>query len=216
MRRLCESAIGAALLAILTTGCGSSGSEDRLVWRFVGFDNTDLTQADQVGETSADVDVVQDLCAAGPPPVYECFTQTKINAIFINEGRADIQLQSYVVDTGSQTGISPQRHDITVNIPGGRCSNSDRACAVDDDCLSSGGTGTCLHTDTTVHGLLLFDVTEKTLISHSVVQSLTVNVNITFYGEDDAANERTVATSYSVTFADFNNCNSPACSQSGG
>src|SRR5262249_20688461 len=96
---LCKSMTAMALLTAIVVGCGST-AHDRLVFRFVRWDGEGITQEDSVGESSADVDVVQDCCTFNPDgscATFEPITQTTINAIFSNEEASDIRLESYTV-----------------------------------------------------------------------------------------------------------------------
>lgn len=194
MRRLC----GLILMATLALGCGSTGNDDQLVFQFVRFDNAGLTQQDAVRETSADVDIVQDLCP-GPPVTVEPFTNTTINAVFRNLEASDIRLERVVIDTGPTSQYGVIRRNITGVIPGGRCS-SGAQCGSDADCVSGGISGTCAHSETTISAILLFDVFDK---QH--IQTGTDNVRISFFAADPNRSFE-ARTSYSVTFADFNNC----------
>jgi len=207
MLRLCRSVTGVALLTALAVGCGSSGG-DSLALRFVAFDGLALMQQDSVRENSADVDVVQDICSiTNGVPQFEPFTQTTINATFVNEGAADIHLEHYTVDSGKQSGLGVRDRTVSGNIPGGRCAGGTAHCAVDADCVSTtpGEVITCEHSDTTIRALLLYDFDDKAHVDPAVADQGT-NVTITFYGKDDANNQRKVSTRYVVTFADFDNC----------
>lgn len=221
MRRLGSVLTGMVLLAVLSPGCGST-AEDRLVLQFIRFDNAGITQADQVRETSADVDIAVELCPAGMDtvPMEEPFTQTIVNAVFINQEQADIQLEGYTTEISdprlSQANITNGK--ITTNIVGGRCSSQDKPCAVDADCVFGATVATCVHTETTVTSIVLFDLLGKAFINgvgqvHPEVLGQALSVTVTFFGSDPVRPQQTSA-SYTVTFADFNNC--PSTTGGGG
>jgi hypothetical protein len=197
MRRLFGLMTG-MLLAALSFGCGSTSNDDSLVLQFIQFDNTGLTQEDSVGQTSADVDIVQDVCSVSSTgvPTYEPYTNTRINAIFHNYEASDLTLNKIVIDAGPSSGIPVVTHYFTAVVPGGRCTTVQAQCASDQDCQG----GTCLHTDTTVSGILLFDFNDK---AHMLPG--TYSVNISFFATDPN-NSYEVRTNYVVTFADFDNC----------
>jgi hypothetical protein len=209
MRRLCRSVTVVALLAALWVGCGSTGSSDSLVFQFIAFDGMGITQADSVRETSADVDTTVDCCAftadGSACTTIERFTQTSINATFRNNEAADITLNGYTVNLGPNSGVGVFQGELSTALLGGRCVGFDQACASNNDCaqLSTGGVGTtipCVHSETTVSGILLFDIDTKLHVIPG-----TYNVAITFFGSD--ANQSFEAkTSYVVRFDDFNNC----------
>lgn len=222
MRRLGSSLTGIALLAVLSAGCGST-AEDRLVLRFINFDSIGLTQADAVRETSADIDVIPELCpaATGSIPMPEPFTQTTINAVFKNEEGSDIRLEGYATEISdsrlSQANIPNGR--LTANIVGGRCSSQqDRTCSVAADCVFGTTRSTCTHTETTVFSILLFDLLGKAVVQavseiHPEVLGQALTVTVTFFGSDPNQSFQTSA-SYTVTFADFDNC--PSTTTGGG
>ncbi len=197
MRRLCGG-MGLALLMALSGGCGSTSGEDALVFQFLNFDATGITQADSVRETSADVDNSQEFCLSGLP---EPFTQTIINAVFRNNEAADLHLNSMVIDLGPNSGRGTITRTIDGSIIGGRCSNIDQQCAFDSDCLAAGGVvGSCVHTETTINGILLFDFDDKLATNTG-----TYNASITFFASDSNHTFQT-GTSYVVRFDNFNNC----------
>lgn len=200
MRRLCGFVMGTILMAALGFGCGSTGGDDQLVFQFLRFDNTGLTQEDSVRETSADVDIVLDLCDVGPPPIFEPFTNTTVNAVFRNHEASDLHLNRVVIDTGPTSQYGVITRNLSGNIPGGRCNGTDVPCALDADCGTTGGVGACAHGDTTISAILLFDVFDKQHIATG-----TDNVEISFFASD-ANRSFEARTSYVVTFANFNNC----------
>jgi hypothetical protein len=188
------------MLATIAAGCGSTGGEDALVFQFVNFDGNGITQADAVRQSSADVDIVQDICPSG---LAEPFTQTVINATFRNNGAADLQLQQVVIDVGPTAGRATVSHLVSGDLRGGRCTNIDQQCSSDADCFStssSSGSGSCQHTETTISGLLLFSFDDKAHILPG-----TYSVTITFFASDSVHTFQT-STNYVVTFADFDNC----------
>src|SRR5262249_6717505 len=148
MRWLSRSMTGAALLAVLAAGCGSTnGDDERLVLQFLHWDSAGLTQADAVSESSAEGDVVQECCMFamdGSCAMAEPFTQTVINAVFRNQEASDIRLDSYVVHfNDSMSGVADYTGSLSTMLPGGRClSPSAQSCAVDQDCAASGSTTT--------------------------------------------------------------------------
>jgi hypothetical protein len=180
------------VVAVVLSGCGST-ADDRLVLRFLRFDNTNIDQADAVRQTSADVDVIQDLCsdAMGGAPTAEPFTQTTINAVFQNEEGADIFLHAYTMDIGNAR-LSQ------ANIPGPD---------------ASGNLGVTLPglTETTVSGIVLFDFVGKDIVftvatQHPEVLGQPIPVHVTFFGRDDADRSFQVTANYLVTFGNFDNC----------
>jgi len=199
MRWLCGRMMGAALLAAVVTGCGSTSGDDALVLQFVRFDSIGLTQADAVRETSADVDIFQDIC---PSRKAETFTQTIINATFRNNEAADLRLQQVVIAVGPSGSLKTITHQLDGEIRGGRCGNIDRQCSTDADCISGTTTGSCTHTETTINGILLFDFSDK---QRFISQPGTYNVTITFFAFDPVHTFQ-VSTGYTVTFADYDNC----------
>ncbi len=214
MRRLCRSVTEMALLAALAWGCGSTAG-DSLTLRFTGFNSLLLTQGDSVRETSADVDVVAGGCSTGEVGATitaEPFTQTIINAVFINEEAADITLQRYRIYlpptiNGVPTGLGEFiEQTVGKNIPGGSCENITRSCATNDDCGVAGVLGSCVHSSTIVGGLVLFDFATKQLLNRPQFFGVASNITIQFFGTDDANQSFEVTTSYVATFGDFNNC----------
>ncbi|MBP1686607.1 MAG: hypothetical protein H6Q33_2750 [Deltaproteobacteria bacterium] len=201
MRRLFGFMTGILLTAALSIGCGSTGNDDALVLQFIRFDNTGLTQEDSVGETSADVDIVQDVCAVSDSgvPTYEPYTNTRINAVFHNYEASDITLNKIVIDAGPNSGIPVVTHYFTAIVEGGRCLNAQRQqCASDQDC----GGASCAHADTTVSGILLLDFNDK---AHMLPG--TFSVKISFFGTDPNRSFE-VRADYVVHFNDFDNCTS--------
>jgi hypothetical protein len=202
--------MGVALVAAVVTGCGStSGNDDALVFQFVGFDSNGITQADSVRATSADVDVLQDCCVEaedGSCSDYESFTQTIINATFRNNEAADLHLQQVVIAVGPAGSVATITHQLGGVLPGGRCSNIDQQCSADADCISASSTtaGSCVHTETTINGILLFDFSDKGFFLN---RQGTYNVTITFSAFDAVHTFQTSA-GYTVTFADYDNCTS--------
>lgn len=184
MRRLCGFITGTVLMTVLWSGCGStdrsSGGSDYLVFQFLRFDNTGITQTDSLRQTSADVDNLQDLCISGQTVTFEPFTNTTINAVFHNHEASDITLDKVVIDVGPMSGL-PNKGVITHSVPG--------------SAVIAGG-----DTDTTISGILLFDVNEKLEI-----QDGTYGVGITFFGSDPNQSLE-VSTSYTVIFANYDNC----------
>jgi hypothetical protein len=203
---------GVATLAVLAGGCGSTGGaggDDALVLQFIQWDNTGLTQADAVGQSSADVDVVQDLCPPDGTP--EAFTQTAINAVFQNNEGSDILLQSYSTQIGdprlSQANIT--NAVLSASLPGKRCGGTGAQCFVDSDC-AVGIAGSCQPTQTTVSDIVLFDFLGKAFIQtvsidHPEVLGQVTPLKVIFFGSDPNRSFQ-ISANYSVTFGDFDNC----------
>jgi hypothetical protein len=198
-------------LGLFVASCGSGGSdEDVLVLAFQGFSGEDIEQADAVNASSADVDVCQSLCVGEDSIEGEPFTNTRINALFVNRGKADIVLDTYTVSVPG-SGTAPVTRDITARIPGGRCdTNAQQQCAFDDEC-----DGLCVRQVTSVE-ILLFDFNFKALVVDGQCPTLDDplgsvipqdrGVDLTFSGEDETEDRRTISASYRAEFADFNNC----------
>jgi hypothetical protein len=203
MRGLRRAGTMIAVLAGLASACGSTAN-DRLVLRFLNFDNTGITQADSVRESSADVDIEAEICSVtmGTQTV-EPFTQTSINAVFVNQQAADIRLESYTVDYGSKSGLPDAfkvfHGALSANLIGGRCGGGGPQCALDSDCSGGGG---CVHSETTVTGIVIVDFDVKERITPG-----SYNVQMTFYGSDANRSFQTSA-GYVMRFDDFNNCQS--------
>lgn len=211
MGAMCRSVTGMMLVAALIAGCGSSGGDDRLTLAFTGFDSTGITQADQVGPTSADIDVVQDICTSttGTSSTIEPFENARINANFINNEGADITVQQVTIDFGPNSGLGAngiRQHSLNENIPGGRCVTGQH-CVVDADCTvtTAGGIATCVHSPATVPGFVLIDVDDKIHINPDIMGQAT-NVTITFFAVDDANHSFEVTTHYDIVFANYDNC----------
>jgi hypothetical protein len=208
MRWLCRSVTVVALLAAFSSGCGSTAG-GRLVFLFIRFDNTGITQVDSVRESSADVDVVQDLCVTGTGAMVtttvEPFTQTTINAVFRNEEASNIRLEGYAVHISDpNSGLGDFSGTLNGNIVGGRCSNLDKQCADDADCSEGTSSGTCTHSESTVTGILLFDFLAKQSVNPAIY-GVGTNMTVTFFASDPNQSFD-VAARYVVTFADFDNC----------
>jgi hypothetical protein len=201
MRWLSMRMAGAALLAAVAGGCGSTSGDDAMVLEFVGFDGAGIDQSDAVRESSADVDVLQEICPSGDS---EPFTQTLINATFRNNEAADLHLQQVVIAVGPSGSLATITHQIGGELRGGRCDNIDKQCALDADCVSASSItpGNCVHTETTIRSILLFDSSDK---QRFLSQQGTYNVTITFFAFDPVHDFET-STGYTVTFADFDNC----------
>lgn len=214
MGRLTKLITSIAVLVVLAGGCGSTGGaggDDALVMQFIQWDNTGITQSDSVSESSADIDVVQDICNSGTggTPTVEPFTQTVINAIFRNNEGSDILLQGYTTEIAdprlAQSNIS--NGHLSTNITGGRCTNGEK-CAIDNDCGLIGGT--CTHSETTVSGIVLYDFVGKAFIytvslDHPEVLGQAIPLKVTFFGSDPNRSFQ-ITVHYLVTFGDFNNC----------
>jgi hypothetical protein len=197
-------------------GCGSTGDgvdgNDRLILRPTGFNSDGLTQQDEVRGNSADIDVAQNLCVqeggtSGDTMVtQEVFTQTAINATFVNNQRQDIFLDTMVVHFDDQrVGFGDLTQSINATIIGGRCSSSqDRACAVQADCPIG---ERCTFSETQATSLLLIDFLAKAAVQPSVWGE-SIPARITFSGTDVNNHHYQVTTGYTVTFDNFCNCDS--------
>jgi hypothetical protein len=183
------------LTAALAFGCGSDAG-DSLVLQFQSFsDDAQNGQLDVVSQTSASVDVVQDLCLPGN--TAEPFGETFAGATFVNREGADIVLDTITINNQPAGAAVRTRQGSTV-IKGGRCAgNSSRQCALDGEC----GLGLCEHSETRVT-FLLFDFGTKDTVSHG-----TFNIVITFSGIDSRNARFTPRpTNMTVTFEDFDHC----------
>jgi hypothetical protein len=206
------------MVLLIAAGCGSSSSEDELVLSLQGFTGEGIDQADAVSGATANVDVCQGLCTVGTTNEIdvEDYTETLVNAVFVNRGKADIRLESYTVEV-MNSGLPTIQRSISANIPGGRCAiDPQTQCANDFECLI----GQCLHEETAVP-LLLYDLEFKTI---AVDGQCPININtgeinpgasviprnyevvITMTGEDQVEKHRTLSAGYSSTFSDFDNC----------
>lgn len=215
MWRLCRLATGAGLVAMLALGCGSSG-EDSIVMRFITFDAGNISQTDTVTPTSAEVCV-------NDPNISGDLTQlppTFINAIFVNEEKANIHLVSYTVHFNeSSVGVADVTAYVPGNpdLPGGMCSTGFTQCAVDADCAatsgsSSSGSGqsaTCDHSETIVGGLVLIDSETKAHVNPRLYGQ-TLSLTVSFVGKDDANHKFEVEAGYAVVFSASAECGSIA------
>lgn len=213
MGRLTKLMTGVAVLTVLAGGCGSTSNDDQLVMQFLQFDNTGITQADAVSESSADVDIVQDICPPIPPGTGEPYTQTVINAIFQNNEGSDIQLRAYTTEIAdkrlSQSNIV--NGVLGTTLPGGRCMGTAQPCVSANDCVLGGiSGGTCEHSQTTVSGIVLYDFVGKAFVytvaqEHPEVVGQAIPLKVTFFGSDPNRTFQTTA-HYLVTFGNFDNC----------
>lgn len=208
MRRLWVAAAMAVAFGASVMACGGSADSDTLVLRFIAFNGLGIDQADSVGETSADIDVVPSLCGNETNITPEYFTQATINAVFVNEEKANIVLDSYTVDLSAVADLGVRTGALGVTVPGRRCGNQPtQSCVTDADCQIGSLPGRCQSSETPVIGLVLVDLNEKFVIENNPeAWGLASNIRITFYGHDDAAHSFTIPTSYVATFANFNNC----------
>ena len=216
MRRLTSATALVLTVALAAVGCGSAGTDQQgeagLTMAFVHFSGENITQADQVFDTVAQVDICQDLCQTGGATgggqiMPEPFTATVADAVFVNRGKADIVLDSYTLNVPG-SGVPPATRSIGARLIGGRCLTGDtqRACASDLDC---GLDGNCLHAQSPVTILLYdFDFKQRVIQGEcpSDLEPLTLSADITFTGSDETGERFTVDTSYVSTFANFDNC----------
>jgi hypothetical protein len=190
---------------------------------FQEFNDNGLDQQDFVGNTSADVDVCPTICDFGVDgifgdEVFEQFTQTHANAVFVNFGTADILLNSYTVSIPG-SGIPTRTAHTAALLPAGRCNNRPTVhCGLDNDC---GVGGLCDQSQVPVE-ILLFDFVDKQLIVGDLtcpgvdpntglptpgdIVPQTFQVNVTFFGSDESNNSFTVNAGLRVGFFDANNC----------
>jgi hypothetical protein len=214
-------------------GCGSSGfsgqgSSDSLTMSFQGFTGEGIMQQDVVGNTSADVDLCQDICAISgsilvPTVQLEKFTSTTANALFVNEGFADILLDRYTVTFPAGLGIPTRTVQTGVLLPGGTCSSLPNThCGSDADCTFA---GPCDHPTVPVQ-VLLYDFATKAqliptgqtcpmlgednqgnlIIIPGDVTPFSFQTNLTFSGSDETGKRFTVKTGLFGAFSDANNC----------
>ena len=161
----------------------------------------------------------------------EPYTVTRVGAIFVNQGKADITLENYTLSTFRDlnangvrdegepgSGVPDMTFSASTLIPGGRCEdNPEQKCALDSECL-----GRCFRQETTVE-LLLYDFTFKDLVRDGEcptfdlvggtfdvgnIVSQTYQTSVTFRGRDDANNGYKITESYNSTFDNFDNCES--------
>lgn len=213
-------------------GCGGSGfsgqnGDDALTMSFIQFNDTDITQEDSVIGTAAQVDVCPTICDFGVDgifgdEVFEAFTETFANAVFQNNGTADILLDSYTVSIVG-AGIPPRTINTAALLPAGRCSNSPTThCGLDNDCSIFGGmAGQCDQTQVPV-GIVLVNFVEKELAkgdgvcpgvdpntglpTPGTVVPQNFQINVTFSGSDETGERFTVRTGLNGSFFDANNC----------
>jgi hypothetical protein len=190
---------------------------------FLEFNSDGIVQQDFVGNTSADVDVCPTICDFGVDgifgdEVFESFTQTHANALFVNFGTADIRLDRYTVNIPG-SGLPSRTTTTSALLPGGRCADQPTEhCGLDSDC---GLGGICDQTEVPIE-ILLFDFVDKTLIvgdatcpgvdpftglpTPGTVLPQTYQVNVTFSGSDESGERFTVTSGLTVGFFDANNC----------
>ena len=221
----CALILGAVmtLASCGSSGFDSDGGEDALTMQFLEFNDEDIEQQDIVVATAAQVDVCPTICEFGEGGIfgdeeYEEFTETFANAVFQNNGTADILLDTITVST-PQSGIPPRTTSVAVLIPSGRCSNSPTTrCGLDNQC---GVLGTCEQSQTPV-GLQLYDFIFKELIrgdaicpsvdpitglpTQGTVVPQTFQTNVTFSGSDASGERFTVKSGLVASFFDANNC----------
>jgi hypothetical protein len=198
--------ITAAVLAgWLITGCGSDAG-DQLVLQFLRFQQPPNTQLDSIGATSAQVDVVLNVCPNGST---EPFSNTFATAVFQNNEGADITLDTITIDVTKAGVVPPVVRSTTSPVIGGRCSNDGSKCALNSECL-----GTCTHTETDVTFLLFDGGGLSPGIKDHITTPGTYDVPITFSGSDGEA-RFTVRAVLTVDFNDFDHCSS-STSGSGG
>lgn len=222
---LCALSVTCVVAAV---GCGSSGfqgqpGDDALTMSFVDFNGDGIVQEDIVGTTFAQVDVCATICDFGAAgiigdEVFESFTETVANAVFVNNGFADILIDRYTV-TIENSHIPSKTVQIAALLPGGRCSNSATThCSLDNDCGVGGQCGT---TETPVE-ISVFDFTIKELIvgdqicpgvdpatglpTPGNVLPQTKQTRITFSGSDETGKRFTVTAGLTASFFDANNC----------
>lgn len=215
--------------AVTLASCGSSGfdtagGEDALTMQFLEFNDENIEQQDLIVATAAQVDVCPTICEYGEGGIfgdeeYEQFTETFANAVFMNNGTADILLDRVTVSTPG-SGIPSRTTNVSVLLPSGRCSNSPTTrCGVDRQCGLQ--QGTCNQTETPV-GIQLYDFIFKELIrgdavcpsvdpitglpTQGTVVPQTFQTNVTFSGSDASGKRFTVRAGLVTSFFDANNC----------
>jgi hypothetical protein len=214
-------------LAMVLASCGSSGFDgengtDQLVLSFQGFSGESITQADFVGNTSADIDVCIGFCGTSilmqQELTVEPYTSARTVASFGNAGKSDILIDRYTV-TIPGSGIPSRTTSISERIIGGRCANGS-SCATDGDCGGTAGGG-CSH-ETSSFELLLVDIGTKDLARSGTCLQLnpdftftpgtvvpeTMQIEVSFSGSDATGERFNVSSGLSATFADFDNCES--------
>lgn len=179
----CSAGVGGSAVTIDTLlsavngavqGCHQSPS---MPLRFVLFDASDIDQADFVDATSAEIDVVQDVCSSSGTPALEPFTPTTINVTLANDETTDIHLQQYTIDTGPRTGLGVIERSLSTTVPA---------------------------TDEATIGIVLFDLNDKARVSPDVYgQPLTAI--ITFAGTDPHRIVQ-ASVPYTVTFDNLDSC----------
>jgi hypothetical protein len=230
-------------LVLGAAGCGSSGfsgqgSSDSLTMSFQGFTGVGIKQQDTVGNTSADVDLCQDICAisgslVAPTVTLENFTSTTANALFVNEGFADILLDRYTVTFPAGIGIPTRTVQTGVLLPGGTCTSlPNEHCGSDGDC---GVSGPCVHPQVAVQ-VLLYDFATKAqliptgqvcpmlgednqgnlIIIPGDVTPFSFQTNVSFSGSDETGKRFNVKSGLFGNFADANNCTTSGTGGSGG
>jgi hypothetical protein len=196
---------------------------------FQSFSGEGITQQDTIGSTFASVDVCQDICAisgsvVAPTVELENFTATSANALFINNGFADIRIDHYTVTYLSPPDIPipPQTVATSVLLPGGTCSSlPDRHCGGDGDC---GIAGPCEHVEVPVEVLLYSFVTKSLIVGDQRcpmlgedsqgnliiipgnVTPVSFQTDVTFSGSDETGKRFTVTAGLIGTFSDANTC----------
>jgi hypothetical protein len=216
MRWLYQSMTRTALMLALAIGCGSTSGDGRpgTVLQFQNWDNTGIEQQDTVNGNSANVDVTPSVCSEDlifDNLTFETFSETIINAVFLNQSGNDILLQKYTIHFDDPNyGVGDADYQIGGVIQGGRCSNATtRACAVDTDCIIAGqmtAGATCDHNSTLISGILLFDfLTKKQVEANTRLLGRATTITVTFVGASTLQSYSATA-SYVVTFDDFCNC----------
>jgi hypothetical protein len=175
-----------------------------------------------VFNTGASVDVCQSICAIGGLLIdvdFEAFTETYANAVFVNNGTADILIDRYTVSIPG-SGIPSRTVQTAVLVPGGRCAGASTVhCGLDADCGVLGGR--CEHDEVSVQ-VLLYDFTTKELIRGDQrcptldpdnlvvipgnVTPETFQTNVTFSSSDETGERFTIKTGLVGSFFDANNC----------
>ena len=98
-------------LAMVLASCGSGGFDgqdgtDQLVLSFQGFSGESITQADFVGNTSADIDVCGGVCVMETEITAEPYTSARAVASFGNTGKSDILIDRYTVTIAGTTEVT--------------------------------------------------------------------------------------------------------------
>lgn len=193
--------------ALALASCGST-DDDSLVLTFVGFDGDNITQCDQINPGLAEIDISQICCDdSNPCTDVEPVTQTQVNALFQNNQKLGITINSYTVEIPG-TGVGAVTNETSQFVTGKRCLNvPTRECADDADCVVGITIGSCVPSTSPV-SIVLADFTTKALIGPDVQPGgKTVDIFVRFFGSDSSRAQWQAQASIPARFDNFNNCN---------